>query len=115
MTGQIVWRFDTVPASAIGGAVWSTPAIDAVNDLVYVHTGDCVNNASSGLSESILALDASCAGGSVGGTCPSLPPVTYPPGALAAGKPVWAFQAHPNGELQDLDFGPSANVITDAA
>src|SRR5207247_2529806 len=60
ITGQIVWRFDTVPASAIGGAVWSTPAIDAVNDLVYVDTGDCVNNASSGLSESIIALDASC-------------------------------------------------------
>src|SRR5438034_3508954 len=34
LSGQIVWRFDTVPASAIGGAVWSTPAIDAVNDLV---------------------------------------------------------------------------------
>ncbi len=115
MTGQVVWRFDTVPASAIGGAVWSTPAVDAVNDLVYADTGDCVNNASSGLSESILALDASCAGISVDGTCPNLPPVTYPPGALAPGNPVWAFQAHPNGELQDLDFGSSPNVITDAA
>ena len=25
LSGRIVWRFDTVPASAIGGAVWSTP------------------------------------------------------------------------------------------
>src|SRR5207247_10174921 len=41
MTGQIVWRFDTVPASALGGAVWSTPAIDLVHDLVYVDTGAC--------------------------------------------------------------------------
>src|SRR5947199_6253725 len=114
ITGQIVWRFDTVPASAIGGAVWSTPAIDAVNDLVYVDTGDCVNNASSGFSESIIALDASCSGVSVDGTCPNLPSVTYPPGALTPGNPVWAFQAHPNGELQDLDFGSSPNVIPDA-
>src|SRR5204863_8340723 len=86
-----------------------------VTDLVYVDTGDCVNNASSGLSESIIALDASCAGVSVAGTCPSLPPVTYPPGALTPGNPVWAFPAHPTGELQDLDFGSSPNVITDAA
>ena len=115
ISGQIVWRFDTVPASAIGGAVWSTPAIDAVNDLVYVDTGDCVNNASSGFSESIIALDASCSGVSVDGTCPNLPSVTYPPAPLTPGNPVWAFQAHPSGDLQDLDFGSSPNMITDAA
>ncbi len=115
LSGRIVWRFDTVPPSAIGGAVWSTPAIDAANNLVYVDTGDCVNNASSGLSESIIALDASCAGVSVDGSCPGLPPVTYPPDPLTPGNPIWAFQAHPNGELQDLDFGSSPNIITDAA
>src|SRR5207245_2583783 len=80
-----------------------------------VHTGDCVNNASTGLSESIIALDASCSGVSVDGSCPGLPPVTYPPNPLTPGNPVWGFQAHPNGELQDLDFGSSPNVITDAA
>jgi len=41
--------------------------------------------------------------------------VTYPPNPLTPGNPVWGFQAHPNGELQDLDFGSSPNVITDAA
>src|SRR5437867_4201366 len=62
LSGQIVWRFDVVPPGAIGGGVWSTPAIDAVNDLVYVDTGDCVNNASRGISVSYIALAASCYG-----------------------------------------------------
>ena len=114
LKGSIVWRFDTVPQSSIGGAVWSTPAIDALNNLVYIDTGDCVNNSSSGLSESIIALDASCSGTSVDGSCKNLPSVTYPPGPLTPGNPVWAFQAHPNGDLQDLDFGSSPNVISNS-
>lgn len=113
-SGKIVWRFDTVPQSAIGGAVWSTPSIDAINNLVYIDTGDCVNNSSSGLSESIVALDASCAGVAVDDSCKDLPPVTYPPNALTPGNPIWAFQAHPNGDIADFDFGSSPNIITDA-
>lgn len=115
LSGKIVWRFDTVPLSAIGGAVWSTPAVDAANDLVYIDTGDCVNNASQGFSESIIALDASCSGVSVDGSCPNMPAVGYPPNAPTPGNPVWFFQAHPNGEIADLDFGSSPNIITDAS
>jgi polyvinyl alcohol dehydrogenase (cytochrome) len=114
-SGQIVWRFDVVPSSAIGGGVWSTPTIDSVNSLVYTDTGDCVNNASSGFSESILALDASCSGVAVDKSCPALPAVTYPPNPATAGNPVWFFQAHPNGDLADLDFGSSPNLITNSA
>src|SRR5207245_11789237 len=70
---------------------------------------------SSGFPAWSSGLAAGWSGVSADGSCPGLPPVTYPPGALAPGNPVWAFQAHPNGELQDLDFGSSPNVITDAA
>src|SRR3989442_6397520 len=56
-----------------------------------------------------------CRGGPVEGSAPGLPRVPSPPNPLTPGNPVWAFQAHPNGELQDLDFGSSPNVITDAA
>jgi outer membrane protein assembly factor BamB len=104
--GKIVWRFDVTPSSSIGGGVWSSAAIDAKNNLVYIDTGDCVNNASSGLSESIIALDASCSGVNVDGSCKTLAPEG------TAGNPVWFFQAHPNGEIADLDFGSSPNVIT---
>ena len=112
-SGKVVWRFDVTPSTAIGGGVWSTPAIDATNNLVYIDTGDCVNNASAGFSESIIALDASCSGVSVDGSCKKLPPENFPPMSPATpGNPVWYFEAHPNGEMADLDFGSSPNVIT---
>src|SRR5690348_5044813 len=84
-SGKIVWRFDVTPPSSIGGGVWSSTAIDPTNNLVYIDTGDCVNNASSGLSESIIALDASCSGVSVDGSCKTLTPEMTP------GNPVWFF------------------------
>lgn len=111
-SGKIVWRFDVTPSSSIGGGVWSSPAIDATNNLVYIDTGDCVNNASAGFSESIIALDASCSGVSVDGSCKTLAPEGFPPSQTTAGNPVWFFQAHPNGDIADLDFGSSPNVIT---
>src|SRR5207245_9228123 len=70
---------------------------------------------SSGFPAWSSGLAAGWSGVSADGSCPGLPPVTYPPNPLTPGNPVWGFQAHPNGELQDLDFGSSPNVITDAA
>jgi polyvinyl alcohol dehydrogenase (cytochrome) len=111
-SGKIVWRFDVTPSSSIGGGVWSSPAIDATNNLVYIDTGDCVNNASAGFSESVIALDASCSGVSVDGSCKNLASEIFPPTSpTRPGNPVWFFQAHPNGEIADLDFGSSPNVI----
>jgi polyvinyl alcohol dehydrogenase (cytochrome) len=111
-SGKIVWRFDVTPSSSIGGGVWSSPAVDAKNNLIYIDTGDCVNNASAGFSESIIALDASCSGVSVDGSCKTLPPETFPPSKATPGNPVWFFEAHPNGDIADLDFGSSPNLIT---
>jgi len=115
--GTLVWRFDTVPRSAIGAGVWASTAIDAANNLVYIDTGDCVATASAGFAESILALDASCSGVSLDASCPDLPAVVYPTVAnpkitLAKDNPVWAFAAHPNGEEADLDFGSTPNIFT---
>jgi outer membrane protein assembly factor BamB len=119
-TGVPVWRFDTVPESAIGAGVWSSAAIDAASDLVYIDTGDCVATASAGFAESIVALDASCSGVSLDGSCPDLPSVVYPAAGdtnavLAKDNPVWAFAAHPNGEEADLDFGSSPNLFVTPA
>jgi polyvinyl alcohol dehydrogenase (cytochrome) len=116
-SGALVWRFDAVPTTAIGAGVWSSAAIDAANDLVYIDTGDCVTTASAGFAESIIALDASCSGVSLDASCPDLPAVVYPTVAdpnvaLAKNNPVWAFAAHPNGEEADLDFGSTPNIFT---
>lgn len=118
-SGRLVWRFDTVPATAIGAGVWASSAIDAANDLVYIDTGDCVATASAGFAESIIALDASCSGVSLDGSCRNLPAVVYPSTSdpapkLAKDNPVWAFAAHPNGEEEDLDFGSSPNIFMTA-
>ena len=110
--GKIVWRFDVTPSSSIGGGVWSSPAVDAKNNLIYIDTGDCVNNASAGFSESIIALDASCSGVSVDGSCKNLSAEGFPPSKTTPGTPVWFFEAHPNGDIADLDFGSSPNLIT---
>jgi len=116
-SGMPVWRFDTVPATAIGAGVWASAAIDARNNLVYIDTGDCVATASAGFAESIIALDASCSGTSLDGSCPNMPAVVYPTAAnplisLAKDNPVWAVAAHPNGEEADLDFGSTPNIFT---
>jgi len=116
-TGTLVWRFDTVPKTAIGAGVWASSAIDAANNLVYIDTGDCVATASAGFAESIIALDASCSGIALDASCTDLPAVVYPTVAnpritLAKDNPLWAAAAHPNGEEADLDYGSTPNIFT---
>jgi polyvinyl alcohol dehydrogenase (cytochrome) len=71
----------------LGGGVTSSPAIDAAKGAVYVSVGDCVGSGATGLTESLLALDAET-------------------GALR-----WVFKPIPTGDLQDLDFVASPNVF----
>ena len=51
-----------VPASTLGAGIWSTPAIDTVNNIVYVTTGNAANSvqdAGQGIwGSALLALDA---------------------------------------------------------
>jgi polyvinyl alcohol dehydrogenase (cytochrome) len=71
----------------LGAGVTSSPAIDAAKGAVYVSVGDCVGSGATGFAESLLALDADT-------------------GALR-----WAFKPIPSGDLADLDFVASPNVI----
>ena len=50
-----------VPENALGGGLWSTPAIDAQNNLLYVTTGNAdTQDAQQGVwGSALLALDAS--------------------------------------------------------
>jgi polyvinyl alcohol dehydrogenase (cytochrome) len=80
----------TAPATCqrpLGGGITSSPAIDATKGAVYVSVGDCVGSGATGFAESLLALDANT-------------------GALR-----WAFKPIPAGDLEDLDFVASPNVI----
>jgi outer membrane protein assembly factor BamB len=56
-TGQLLWSFDPVPGA--GGTIWTTPAMNKARTLVFVTTGDCVQQPQVGaMAESLVALDA---------------------------------------------------------
>jgi polyvinyl alcohol dehydrogenase (cytochrome) len=59
-TGDRLWRFDTTPGNADGGAgvgIWSTPAVDLDLGVAYVGTGNTYEAPSAPLADSLLALD----------------------------------------------------------
>ncbi len=84
VTGAIVWRFRVVPGTQWGGgSVWTSPAIDEANNVVYNVTGSVKSFIPPGpmlYSESILAHD------------------------VDSGELLWYYQARPRDPF-DLDFG----------
>lgn len=98
ITGRRVWNFFTTPNDATSGAgegVWSTPAVDTSIGLVYIGTGQNLNNPSGPLADSLLAI------------------------GLHTGKLKWAHQFnHPdvfstaNYSGKDADVGASPNLWT---
>ncbi|MEE2822390.1 MAG: PQQ-binding-like beta-propeller repeat protein [Acidobacteriota bacterium] len=81
-TGAVSWRFRVVPESQFGGgSVWTSPAIDEENNIVYNVTGSVKSYPPSGTlyAESILAHD------------------------LHSGELLWYYQAQPKDAF-DLDF-----------
>jgi len=96
-TGKEIWRTYTVkePARVVettelgvqiwgpsGGAVWSSPAIDAKRGRLYVGTGDGYTKPSTSMTDAILALD------------------------LATGKVLWARQVTPQDDWNTSCFQP---------
>ena len=96
-TGKEIWRTYTVrkPARVVettelgvqiwgpsGGAVWSSPAIDAKRGRLYVGTGDGYTKPSTSTTDAILALD------------------------LATGKVLWARQVTPQDDWNTSCFQP---------
>ena len=81
-TGAVAWRFRVVPESQYGGgSVWTSPAIDEENKIVYNVTGSVKSYPPSGTlyAESILAHD------------------------LHSGELLWYYQAQARDAF-DLDF-----------
>jgi polyvinyl alcohol dehydrogenase (cytochrome) len=55
-SGKRLWRTYTVPRGHDGGAVWSTPAIDADRKRLYVGTGNAYHAPAAEMTDSILML-----------------------------------------------------------
>jgi len=80
--GQVLWSFGTAPEGSLGGAVWSSAAVDAGRRMIYVGTGNYCTGTDLH-STAIIALNADT-------------------GAL-----LWRFKRLPEGDLNNLDFGAS--------
>jgi polyvinyl alcohol dehydrogenase (cytochrome) len=61
-TGALRWRSYTVPAPFDGGAVWSTPTIDAATGALYAGTGNAYHRPAAPTTDSILSLDTATGG-----------------------------------------------------
>ncbi len=58
-TGKLVWNFYTTANNATSGpgeGIWSTPAVDTKLGLLYVGTGQNLDNPSGPLADSLLAI-----------------------------------------------------------
>lgn len=87
--GHVIWNFATAPEGSLGGAVWSSAAVDAGRRMIYVGTGNYCTGTDLH-SSAIVGLNADT-------------------GAL-----VWRFKRLPQGDLNNLDFGASP-VLFDAS
>ncbi|MBS1846894.1 MAG: PQQ-binding-like beta-propeller repeat protein, partial [Actinobacteria bacterium] len=97
-TGKTIWNHITTPNDATSGAgvaVWSTPAVDRKDGLLFIGTGQNLGPPASPNADSMEALD------------------------LATGKTVWSMQATENDIFSggyptgfDYDFGASPNLFT---
>ena len=56
-TGAVHWRTFTVPAGNDGGPVWSTPAIDAKSNRMYVGTGNAYHAPAAATTDAILKMN----------------------------------------------------------
>ena len=96
-TGAIRWKTFTVPPGHDGGAVWSTPAIDAASGRLYVGTGNAYHAPAADTTDSVLAFDTRT-GQVVAHT-------------QARANDVWNGTSNA-GAGPDYDFGASPNLFT---
>ena len=97
VTGALRWRTYTVPPGHDGGAVWSTPAIDAASGRLFVGTGNAYHAPAADTTDSVLALDAH--NGAIVGHL------------QATAGDVWNETSN-TGSGPDYDFGASPNLFT---
>jgi len=95
-TGAVRWKTYTVPPGYDGGAVWSSPSVDAAAGKVYVSTGNAYHSPAANTTDAVLQMDATT-------------------GAITNHFQVTAgdvnqAQSQVNGP--DWDFGASPNLFT---
>jgi polyvinyl alcohol dehydrogenase (cytochrome) len=56
-SGAVHWRIFTVPPGRDGGPVWSTPAIDAKSNRMYVGTGNAYHAPAAATTDAILKMN----------------------------------------------------------
>jgi polyvinyl alcohol dehydrogenase (cytochrome) len=95
-TGAMKWKTYTVPVGDDGGAVWSTPAIDAGTGLLYVGTGNAYHAPAADTTDAVLALDSST-------------------GAIVHSFQATAGDVSQNGSGPDADIGASPNLFISAS
>lgn len=105
MSGAIKWQTFTVTdaeraAGASGSSIWSTPAYDDKNKLIYATTGNNFSQPTNGTSDAILAFDAN--NGKIRWVNQRFP------------GDDWNFQynGNPDPSHPDADFGDSPQVYT---
>ena len=57
-TGKFKWSTYMVPPGHDGGAVWTTPAIDAKTGLLYVGTGNAYHEPASDTTDAMISMNA---------------------------------------------------------
>jgi polyvinyl alcohol dehydrogenase (cytochrome) len=98
-SGATRWKTYTVPAGYDGGAVWSSPSIDAATNTLYVDTGNAYHSPVAATTDALLALDASS-------------------GAIMRHFQVTAGDINQSQNLingPDFDFGASPNLFAGIA
>lgn len=80
--GRVLWSFATAAEGSTGGAVWSSPAVDAARRMIYVGTGNYCTGTDLH-SSAIIAVNADT-------------------GAL-----IWRYKRIPDADPNNLDFGSS--------
>lgn len=94
-TGALRWHTLSVPAGFNGGGIWSTPAVDLAEGVLFAGTGNAYHTPAASTTDSILKL------------------------RLSDGALVAHFQATPNDVFNgttspagpDYDFGASPNLL----
>ncbi len=79
--GRVLWSFATAPDGSLGGAVWSSVAVDAGRRMVYAGTGNFCGGTDTH-SSAVIALNAD------------------------TGSLIWEFKKL-RADLNNLDFGAS--------
>ncbi|MHB8465441.1 MAG: outer membrane protein assembly factor BamB family protein [Acidimicrobiales bacterium] len=114
-TGEVLWHFNPDRGALYGcGNVWSSPALDPnpAKPMVFFGTADCPDN--SGALCPMDGSDAHCPPGHQYDYTKRWSSFSEAIIAISAvdGSPVWSYQSHKPRNVDDDDYGASAQLFT---